>query len=146
MEHFNIKNITLYKINMPALSTVTFTSTHSDSYEPTCLGNGVWALIVPDSSETLVADSTTQIDMHLNVTIPTGYIGLVVNSDSTITGATGCGVIPQLLRGTGSPVALLLNIANPTGAGPTATANNTIAHLIVIKETEYKTSQSGTWA
>lgn len=132
---------------MPALSTVTFTSTHADSYEPVAQGNGIWNLIVPDSAEACVADVSTVVDLHLNVTIPTGFTGIITGHGAAITGATNCSIATQLLRGTGSPVAVKLNVHNPTGSNETPTANNVFAKLIVIKEThKFKHVQAGTWA
>lgn len=131
---------------MPALSTVTFTSTDADSYEPVEQPNGIWNLICPDSPETIAADTTSLIEMHYTITIPVGYTGIITPNGTSIVGAANCTVLPQILRGTGSPLALFLRLANPSGGDETPTANNVIANLIIIKSSEYKHVQSGTWA
>lgn len=129
---------------MPALSSVTFTSTHADSYEPVSLGNGIWNLICPDSPETFGPDVTTLIDLHLDITIPAGFYGVITHPSTGIVGTSNCGVIPQvLLPGTTS---VSLNVANPSALGETPTANNVIAKLVLIKGKEFKYTQAGTWA
>jgi hypothetical protein len=129
---------------MPALSSVTFTSTHADSYEPVCLGNGIWNLICPDNPETFGADITSLIDLHLDITIPSGFYGIITEASTGIVGTSNCGVIPQvLLPGTTS---ILFNVANPSASNETPTANNVIAKLVLIKGQEFKYTQAGTWA
>lgn len=130
---------------MPALSTVTFTSTHADSYEPVAQGNGVWNLICPDTPEACVADTTTAVDLHLDITIPTGYTGIITGTGAAITGGANLAITEQLLR-EGTTTSISLNIHNPTGSNETPTANNVIAKLLVFKGTEFKHVQTGTWA
>lgn len=130
---------------MPAADKVTFTSTHTDSQnrKPVSQGNGIWDLLCPNSPESFTADSTSLIDLHLDITIPTGYYAIISEASTGIVGTSNCAIIPQLLLpGTTS---IILNVANPSGALQTPTTNNVIAKMCVIKGHDFKYTQAGTW-
>lgn len=130
---------------MPSADKVTFTSTHEDSWEPVSQGNGIWDLICPNNPETIPDDSSSLIDLHLDITIPTGYYAIISEASTGIVGTSNCAIIPQLLLpGTKS---ILLTVANPstTPGGQTPTANNVIAKMCVFKGHDFKYTQAGTW-
>lgn len=130
---------------MPAADKVTFTSTHADSgdKEPVSQGNGIWDLICPNNPETIPADSTSLIELHLDITIPTGYYAIISEASTGIVGTSNCAIIPQLLLpGTTS---IFLRLANPSAAAETPTADNVIAKMCVFKGHDFKYTQGGTW-
>lgn len=124
---------------MPALGTVTFASTHADSFPSTSNNAGVFYLKAPTpNAEVLAAATGTIVDLHQTVSIPVGYIGLIANhTHTTLTGANHSCTLPQVLVGTGSPVALTVNVYNISAATPAITANTTIATLNIIKNRNY---------
>ena len=123
---------------MPALGTVTFASTHSDSRPVTSNGSGVFYLTVPNAPGTLAAAARTNVDLHLTVSIPVGYVGLISNfTNISIVGAAHCAALPQIIVGTGAPVALTVDLLNVSDAAATPTLANTIAVLSIIKNKDF---------
>jgi len=134
---------------MPALESVTFTSTHADGKAPTCDGNGQWTLKFPANAELCPGEKATTVDLHQTVTIPVGYVGIIGPNNSNVIGANKGYVNMTAVPGLGTPVDLKLQVVNPgTTAGDdfTPTADTEAARLIVIKQDEYKIDTSaGTW-
>lgn len=131
---------------MPALGTVAFVSTHADSNTPTCVGGGTWLLKVPDSAETVAAGSTTLVDLHQTIDIPSGYVGLISGVDEAdLTGAANCYPLPQIIVGGGGATALKIRVGNPSGSGAAPTANTNIAKLAIIKNPDYTFTTPGTY-
>lgn len=132
---------------MPALGTVTFTSTHADGNAPVYNGNGVYTLKMPDNAETCNADLATSVDLHQTVSIPVGYCGLIGPEDSSdLVADPDVYVNCQLIRGTGAAIALKVQVVNPTVGNITPTANNDAGLLTIIKTDDYKHDDSpGTW-
>jgi hypothetical protein len=135
---------------MVALNTVSFISTHADSYPPVCNGDGSWTLKFPIGGETCVGKTCTSVDLHQTVTIPVGYVGFISPSTNATIGASAGGVVnSQIIPGLGTPVALKLQVLNlgAAGAGDFSPApNGNAAELIVIKQDEFKVDDTtGTW-
>lgn len=124
---------------MPATSEVIFTATHTDAKPPLYNGNGVWTLYSPLSPEIAAANSSTALDFHIDVTVPTGYSFMILPyGNDDLAGA------PHVyFSGAGyanSSQSLYINMINCTAGGKTPTAETEVAYLIVIPDFDYKYS------
>lgn len=59
---------------MPFLHHILLTSTHADSRGSTSPGTAVTRMNIPDNSETIAAQTITQIDLHQDLTLPSNVV------------------------------------------------------------------------
>lgn len=135
---------------MPALSQVSFVSTHADGKAPTCNGNGHWTLKFPANAETCEGRKATTVDLHQTLSIPVGYVGIISPNNGANIGATPGGYVnAQIIPGLGTPVALKLQVVNIGVASTddfTPAADAEAARLIVVKQDQFKVNDTpGTW-
>ena len=132
---------------MPFTPTVTFTGTHADNNAPTQHANGFFTINSPDNSETIGATTTKSIDLHYNLTVPVGYIGIFTPHDDDILGAIDTVINSQMVIGTGSPAAFKVRGINITGASRTPNDNVELGQMVIIKGNDnYKYVETGVWA
>lgn len=128
---------------MPALSTVTFTATHTDATPPVYNGNGVWTLYTPLSPEATNAGASTTVDLHQTITAPadTAYI-IAPLDDDDVPGAPYCYVVGGGFDADGTAQALSINIANVSVSNQTPTAEVAFAYLVLLPKIDYTLTQS----
>lgn len=133
---------------MPALGSVTFTSTHADGRAPTDDGNGSYLLKFPNTAESCLADDVTTVDLHQTVSIPVGYVGIIAATNGVdINTHANLIVNSKLVLGTGSPIALTVAVINVTVGALTPVVDTDAGTLTIVKTTDYKHDDTpGTWA
>ena len=120
---------------MPSLPTATFAGLHADAEYPVPICDGVWGLKAPTSPEAVVASTTTLINMHFNLTIPSGYTYMIIPyGNDDVAGAPGCVVRSGGWVGTGSARTIYINYMNLGGSNQTPTAGSYLAYLYIYKE------------
>jgi len=136
---------------MPSLLKIVFNATTTDARKPTSSDESSFILWTPNSPDVAVEATTSTLDLHTTITIPNGWYAYYTPKNGDITGATNCYTLPQIIMGTGSPVAITLEMVNPadefSGANnQTPTAAVTLGTLTFHKTQLNTATFTGTWA
>lgn len=117
---------------MPYLPGVTFTKNGADGKEPTVVNDygNIWEIKVPASAESIAADATTNVDSHVQITLPTGYQAYLVDPPGGVAGCTTAGVEGCIIRDSGAQ-AIVVPISNVGLGANTATENGALCHVVI---------------
>lgn len=122
---------------MPSLTNIVIAGNSTDAYKPVYKGYGVWDIIYCDNGGSLAAQTTSADTMHFTMALNAIDYYLVVTGVDTIVGAGNCAVCPAIWEPSGTHE-ILLNILNVSGSNQTATANNIVGRMALIKKQDFK--------
>lgn len=121
---------------MPALSSITFTSNDASKISPTFTTNGIILLNTPASTDNIIRQTVTSMDIHYDINIPVNIHGICLNRRfydiSASPSNTIMSIIGRIFKGTGTNQGVVVGLPNPQPATDYEMADSTPNSFLIF--------------